>query len=128
MDLLPDWWNDLVEWFMRREPNSLSMQMRKARLVWRFCNEVNSGGIADLLWYQQSEFPHVELTNSIIEVCGHPYEHLIKEAVSLYACGTAAGDASWRALDRRFFERNDEPYHRVAEYSERFRQEWQAQA
>src|SRR5829696_10491131 len=81
MDELPDWWNDLIGWFLTAGRRSLPRNMIHAWRVNRYADSVCNGGLAQFLSRKHSRISHDELKTSIEEVCEPSHRQTLDEAL-----------------------------------------------
>jgi hypothetical protein len=85
LQLLPETWNELLDFLYGTPRAKMSTTLWAARQVLLFHGEVCNGGLYDKLANRQEEYPHAELLSSYLLVCGESLTEILREALVLLA-------------------------------------------
>ncbi len=80
MRALPDWWNELIEWFRATRSNRLPPNMAHAWRVNRYADRVCNGGLADFLSTNRREIPL--FVESLGVVASAPHAQILSDAIA----------------------------------------------
>lgn len=83
MHILPDSWNELLDWLYSTPAAAMSEHMQSARLVTHFHAEVCNGGLHNYLLHEPNRYPHAELVRSFERISGKAAADIIREGLVL---------------------------------------------
>ena len=82
---LPEWWDDLLTWFLDVDDRRVPTNMAHAWRVNRYADEACTGGLCDFLSNDDRGFSHTDLRSSMRIIGAEAHSEFLEEAIAFLA-------------------------------------------